>query len=170
MGSIFLDIHTYIILSFVIMLVAVFKFGWKKVSDNLQNRIDSVKNLLSDLEIKKQNSLEEIQKLQQEIAKANEILSKSVQEANEEAEEISEKVASSVEELISKKQKEYTEVITKIKASMLIELQSKIVGLIEKELMKKMSELQNDREIQDINIDNSLRMFEKYIENNKNLI
>ncbi|MDR3031350.1 MAG: ATP synthase F0 subunit B [Holosporales bacterium] len=162
--SIFYDVHTYLIISFILTIFLIFKFAWGKITQSLQAKIDSVRSLIDSLEKQKKDAEEQMEILKRDLEEYKKIAETSVFNAQAEAKRISEKSYIIVESIISQKQEEYKEVISKIKDSFSIELQNRIIKLIKKELIKKMKESKDDREIQNISINNSTKMIEDIVE------
>ena len=170
MFSIFQNIHMYLVISFVVMLVFLFKFGYRKLDNQLSKDIENIRSTLSDLESKKIEANDQIKQLKQELQVANDNIIKAISNAEQKAKEITENSNKNIEKILKEKQSEYDASLKKIEQGYLIELKNKLVSLILKDLEEKLKEGKSSREFQNNLIENSIKnlenLVEKYIKHN----
>lgn len=164
MFSIFQNIHTYLVISFVVMLVFLFKFGYRKLDNQLNKDIENIKSTLSDLESKKIEANDQINQLKQELQTANDNILKAISNAEQKAKEITENSNKNIEKILKEKQSEYDASLKKIEQGYLIELKNKLVSLILKDLEEKLKEGKSSRELQNDLIENSIENLENLVE------
>lgn len=163
MFSIFQNVHTYLVISFIVMLVFLFKFGYKKLDNRLNEDIENIKFTLNDLERKKLESNEEINHLKRELQDANDSISKAILRAEQKAKEITENSNKNIEEVLKDKQAEYEAIRKRIEQSFLVDLKNKLVSLILKDLEERIKETQDSREFQNDLIENSIEHLENLV-------
>jgi len=163
MFSIFQNVHTYLVISFIVMLVFLFKFGYRKLDNRLNEDIENIKFTLNDLERKKLESNEEINHLKRDLQDANDSISKAISKAEQKAKEITENSNKNIEEILKNKQTEYESIRKRIEQSFLVDLKNKLVSLILKDLEKRIKETQGSREFQNDLIENSIEHLENLV-------
>lgn len=170
MFSLLQNVHTYLVISFVVMLIALFKFGYKKLDNQLNKGIENIKFTLNDLESKKIAANEQIIQLKKELQIVNDEVSEAISKAEQTAKEITEKSNKDIEQILKNKQTEYDMALKRIEQGFLVELKNKLVSLILNDLEKKLKEGKNSREFQNDLIENSIENLEtlvtKYIKHN----
>ena len=162
--NVFQDVHTYLIISFVLMIVLLFKKGYKKLDDGLAKNVNDIKDKMSNLETRKREMNEQLENLRKELDDANSNIDKAVTKAEDKAKKMIEKAGSEINDIVQKKQKEYENTIERIRSGLSIELQNKIINLVVKDLAKKLQDVESNREIQNIGIENSTKMLEELVE------
>ncbi len=163
MFSIFQNIHTYLVISFVVMLVFLFKFGYRKLDSQLNKDIENIKFTLNDLETKKIEANDQINQLKQELQTANDNILKAISKAEQKAKEITENSNKNIEEILKNKQAEYDAALRRIEQGFLVELKNKLVYLILKNLEEKLKEGKTSRELQNDLIENSIENLETLV-------
>lgn len=170
MFSLLQNVHTYLVISFVVMLIALFKFGYKKLDNQLNKGIENIKFTLNDLESKKIAANEQIIQLKKELQIVNDEVSEAISKAEQTAKEITEKSNKDIEQILKNKQTEYDIALKRIEQGFLVELKNKLVSLILNDLEKKLKEGKESRELQNDLIENSIENLEtlvtKYIKHN----
>ncbi len=170
MFSIFQNIHTYLVVSFVVMFIFLFKFGYKKFNSLLNRDIENIKSTLNNLESKKIEANDQINQLKLELQTANDNIQKSISNAERKAKEITENSNKNIEKILKDKQSEYDASLQRIEQGYLVELKNKLVYLILNDLKKKLKEGKTSRELQNDLIENSIKNLEtlatKYIKDN----
>ena len=104
MFSLLQNVHTYLVISFVVMLIALFKFGYKKLDNQLNKGIENIKFTLNDLESKKIAANEQIIQLKKELQIVNDEVSEAISKAEQTAKEITEKSNKDIEQILKNKQ------------------------------------------------------------------
>ena len=160
MFSVFQDIHTYLALSFVLMLVFVFKFFYKKLDKQLENEVNQVRQSVENIEVSKKDISREIRGLQLELQNANEHMAKSIKDAENKARELAESSNKDVENAIERKQREYNAALAQIRSGLSVELKNKMVGFVLEDLKNKLRSKQDSRDFQNFLIQNSIKSIE----------
>lgn len=163
MFSIFQNIHTYLLISFVVMIVFVIKLCYKKVDTKLNQDIDSIKNSLNNLEQQKLESINQIASLRNELSEVNANIAQTIAEAEKKAKEITEASNKNIEQTLKEKQIEHAAALQKLDQGFVIELKNKLVALILQDLEDKLNGQQNSREFQNLLIENSIDDLEKLV-------
>ena len=159
--NIIANVHTYLIISFLVTIWLIAKFIYHKLDDKLSKDVEDIKDLLENLEQTKLDSEKQIKNLKAELSVANEQVAKSIAEAERQANDMTEKSNREISDLIAKKQIEYEQAVLKMKSSINVEMQNKLVDAVIKEFIKKLKESREDRDFQNAAIDRSLDMLEK---------
>ncbi len=162
--GIFSDIHTYLIISFLLMAFLLYKYAYRQALSGLDKKVDSVRESIKFVEEKKKAAEEEIVRLKREIAEANELLAKSISEAEAEAKKILQESGEIINEIVAKNEKECKNSIEKIKGSMSLELQNKIVELVIESITSRIGRDHLDKELQNTSIENATKMLEELAE------
>lgn len=157
------DVHTYLFISFLLTGFAIFKFAYKKLDTGLNQNINDMKDLLSDLEKRKLEAETHLQHLKNELKNVNENINKTISETELEAKKITEKSNIKITELVKQKQAEYDFAVDKIKSGLFVELQKKLSEAIIKDLVKKLQTTNKNREFQNTSIENSMDMIEDLV-------
>lgn len=163
MFSIFQEVHTYLAISFIVMIVLLIKFGYKKIDNKLNEDIKNIKFNLNDLERLKTESNEEIIRLKQELHEVNDSILQAVSKAEQKANEITENSNKNIEKALRDKQADYEAIHKRIEQSFLVDLKNKLVSLILKDLEKKIKESKDSREFQNDLIENSIEHLEDLV-------
>lgn len=158
------DIHAYLIISFLLTCWFVFKIAYKKLDRSLTKEVDDIRNLLDTLKIQKQEAETRLIQLKRELEDAEAKIENTIAAAEEEAQRISEKSNQETSKLVRQKQAEYAQAIKKIEAGISVELQHKIADAIIEKLVSKLQESRDNREFQNLSIENSTAMIEKLVE------
>lgn len=163
MFSIFQEVHTYLAISFIVMIVLLIKFGYKKIDNKLNEDIKNIKFNLNDLGRLKTESNEEIIRLKQELHEVNNSILQAVSKAEQKANEITENSNKNIEKALRDKQADYEAIHKRIEQSFLVDLKNKLVSLILKDLEKKIKESKDSREFQNDLIENSIEHLEDLV-------
>lgn len=162
--NIFQDIHTYLIISFILMVILIFKKGYKKFDNSLSKNVNDIKDKISNLENRKKEMNDQLEKLKKELIDVNSNIDIAITKAEDKAKKIIEMAGSEINDIVRKKQEEYASTIQKIKSGLSVELQNKIINLVIKDLAKKLQDVESNRKIQNIGIENSTKMLEELVE------
>jgi F0F1-type ATP synthase membrane subunit b/b' len=159
--SIFQDAHTYLIISFLLMLVVLGKTVIKKMAGVLTTDIKKLESDFSSLEQRKIEAEKTIERLTKDLEEAGISIDKAVMAAKNEAALITKKASDEIDEVVQKKQKEYDVAIAKIRSSLSLELHNKIVDMTVKRLSGKLLEAADDRALHSHSIATSSDMIEE---------
>ena len=158
------SVNTYLVISFLLTIWVIAKYAYKKIDEKLSNDVKNIKDLLSGLEKTKIDSEKQIVYLKQELAEANEHIIKAMNEAEQTAKAITEKSNQEISRIIEAKQEEYDHAVQKMRKSLSVEMQNKLVDAVIRELLNKLNEAKEDRDFQNSSIEKSLRMLEELAE------
>ncbi|MDR0695700.1 MAG: hypothetical protein LBF56_02955 [Holosporales bacterium] len=162
--SIFQDVHTYLIISFVLMLGVLGKTICKRVTGSLSTDIRKLKSDIETLNQKKVEAEELIGHLAKDLETAKASIGKAVMAAESEAAAITKKASDEIDEIVRKKQKEYDNAVAKIRSGLSMELQHKIVDMTIKRIAGKLQDAAADRSIHSEIIEGSAQMLETLAE------
>lgn len=161
MISIVSNVHTYLVISFLLTGWVIFKFAYKKIDSKISADIRGIQDKIEGLEQKKNEAGKHLKQLQTDLAAANDDVAKALAEASQTAKEMTAKANQEISDLIKTKQLEYDQTIQKMKASLSIELQNKIIDAVIRELAERLRNSKTDREFQNASIENSINMLER---------
>ena len=155
---VFNDIHTYLIISFLLMLVLLHKMAYKKFQSYLESKINNVSKTISDAENTKINSDRELLEKISEKETASENIEKITEKSREECESIAHILNSKLENLVEYKNNEYKQIIKKLQNSANSEIHSMLVNIAVEKTIKKITEDSNSQVYHNNAIENSLKM------------
>jgi F0F1-type ATP synthase membrane subunit b/b' len=150
------------------MVLALLKFGYKKVDEMITKYISSIKTLVDGLKWQKTEMKANIRRLTQNIEEARISTDKTIDSAKKEARLITAKATTEIGDIVLKKQMEHWAAVKKIKAGLSMTLQGKVIALVVDGIAKKLKETKSDRDFHDKNIDTSMKMLEDLIEHENN--
>ena len=162
--SIISNVHTYLVISFLLACWLIFKFAYQRLDSRLSKDVDDIRDLLEGLDKKKSESEQQIKLLKNDLIEANEHINKTVSDAEQKAKKLTEKSHQEISDLIKLKQEEYDQAIEKMKSSMTVEMQNNLVDAVIKELVRKLKSAKNDRDFQNTSIENSLKMLDNLVD------
>ncbi|MDR1609447.1 MAG: ATP synthase F0 subunit B [Holosporales bacterium] len=158
------DIHTYLVVSFIGMIVVLWKLAYGKVRDSISSEVEDVRSRIHALELRKKETELQLKQLDINLKEAAAEIEKSVIAAEEEARRITEKSTAKIATIMETKQKEYDVAIAKIRAGLMAELHNKVVSLVMARLSERLEKSSDDRELQNSAIDISMKMLEKLVD------
>lgn len=156
----FNDVHTYLLISFIVMAFMLYKYTHKKAADAIQEKIDLISNLIADAEKRKDKAEIELRELNRSVVDIEEIVNQTISRAKIEAEKISTSSNEKIKVLLGQKEREYNVAIEKIRQSTISDLQEKIVRLTMKKVVSMINDCSDKQLIQNISIEKSIKMLE----------
>ena len=162
--SIISNVHTYLVISFLLTGWLIFKFAYQKLDARLSKDVNDIRDLLNGLDKKKSESEQQIKLLKNDLIEANDHINKTVSDAEQKAKKLTEKSHQEISNIIKLKQGEYDQAIKKMKSSMTVEMQNKLVDAVIKELVRKLQTARDDRDFQNTSIENSLEMLNNLVD------
>jgi F0F1-type ATP synthase membrane subunit b/b' len=158
------DIHTYLMISFIGMVVVLWKLAYGKVRDSLSREVEDVRSRIHALEVRKKETELQLKQLDINLKEAATEIERSVIAAEEEARKITEKSTAKIAAIMETKQKEYDVAIAKIRAGLMAELHNKVVSLVMASLSERFKKSRDDRRLQNNAIDISMKMLEELVD------
>ncbi|MDR2667116.1 MAG: hypothetical protein LBB34_03345 [Holosporales bacterium] len=159
--NIFQDVHTYLLISFIAMFCLLFKFAYKRLDGYLDKRAKDVENRVNSLEKRKLEIEGQLAKLRDDFQDIILQVDNMIKDSEVEAQKIMEKSSMEINEMVNSKRLEYKAVTERIEQKFLTETQSKMVSLMAEALFNKLLILQNNKEAQNIGVENSIKIFEE---------
>ncbi|MDR2458579.1 MAG: hypothetical protein LBD43_00575 [Holosporales bacterium] len=158
------DIHTYLVVSFIGMVVVLWKLAYGKIKSSLNREVEDVRSRICALELRKKETELQLKQLNINLEEAAAEIEKSVIAAEEEARKITGKAAAKIAAIMETKQKEYDVAIARIRAGLMAELHNKVVSLVMAKLSERLQKSRDDRKLQNNAIDISMDMLEKLVD------
>jgi F0F1-type ATP synthase membrane subunit b/b' len=152
------DIHTYLIISFAIMLVVLFRFGYGKLNALLEGRISSIRGLIDRLEVRKLDCQSTIKALQDEIRGMQQRTADMVVQARNEATAVLERSIAISRKVVSQREAEYAAEMRRIEEGLNAELTRRCISAVSAKVRGGLRELIDDEVFQTESIDASLSM------------
>jgi F0F1-type ATP synthase membrane subunit b/b' len=149
-------------------VLVLIKVAYKRSSNVLQKNVDDIRISIENLEQKKIETENLIEQMTKSINTINANIEKAITTAEIEAAKITKKSTEEIDEIVKKKQHEYDIAASKIRASLSIELQNKIVNLTIKRMMQKLSEDKSNYDMQSRNMEISAKMIEELVDQYSN--
>lgn len=143
------------------MILLLFKSGYKQISLKLQKKIDNINDTIFGIVKSKKEAEEKIININLSLEDAKEMAEKIVLNAECEAEKIFEQSERKLSIFLKQKEKEHQENMKKIHQKLLIDLQNRIISYAAQGVKTKFQDAKEDREIQNIDIENTAKMLEE---------
>lgn len=158
--TLFSDIHTYLVISFLLMAFLIYKYAYRQAVSFIQNGIAKIANSISSAEDRKEQAENQLADAEKSMVEVNENREAFLKRAQLKAEEIISSSNKSVQQIVKQKEKEYNHTIQKIKNGLSLEIQKRIVSLSTDELIRMIQAKKNKREMHNIAIERSIEMLE----------
>ena len=146
------------------MLLLLFKSSYKKVSLSLNKKITDVSDVIDNISKRKKFIDDEMEALTKSVQDAESTAKKIVEDAKAEAANILAKSEEKIRALIILKEKEHQDAVLQIKNRLILELKNKMIDLATQSSTKLLLKSQEDRNLQNINIENSTDMLAQLAE------
>jgi F0F1-type ATP synthase membrane subunit b/b' len=143
------------------MFCLLFKFAYKRLDGYLDKRAKDVENRVNSLEKRKLEIEGQLAKLRDDFQDIILQVDNMIKDSEVEAQKIMEKSSMEINEMVNSKRLEYKAVTERIEQKFLTETQSKMVSLMAEALFNKLLILQNNKEAQNIGVENSIKIFEE---------
>ncbi|MDR1333102.1 MAG: hypothetical protein LBJ69_01730 [Holosporales bacterium] len=158
--SIFQDVHTYLVISFVATAIILWKLVSAKITMVLDNEVDGVRSKISSLEVRKKEAEGKLKQLRSDVEEEKVRVEKSITTAENEARKIIEASTAKIAAAVESKQNEYSASFKKLHVGLAAEIQNRIISLVIGRLSDRLKDARNNRELQNQYIDLSLKMLE----------
>jgi F0F1-type ATP synthase membrane subunit b/b' len=163
MINIFSDIHTYLVASFLIVVLLLYKYGKGRAVSMLQAKIDSISDSVTESEKRRRNAETRLAELNKEILEAEDTLTRIVNEAHETAKKIVDASNEQIKNMLEQKEKEYVVTTEKIKSNIVAEMHEKIVNLAIEEVLKIIEAKKDNMEAHSAAIERAFEMLSEEI-------
>ncbi len=158
--NLFGDIHTYLVISFLLMVFLIYKYAYNRIMSFIQSKISEIENSISVAENRKDQAENQLADTEKSVLKINENREAILRKTQLKAEEIISSSNQSAQQIVEQKEREYTYSIQKIKNGLFLEIQKRIVSLSSDELIRIIHAKKNKREMHNIAIEQSIKMLE----------
>ena len=160
--NIFQDIHTYLIISFVLMLYLLYKFAYKSVDNTISSGINKIKDDINQLHNKKQSLSKQIDDLNMSIKNEDKYREQAINEAQETAEQIINKRNGEIQNIIREKREINTYNYKKLEDDINSRIKQKLANLIVQKVIDKINTVEDARSFQIINLQKSIDMLKNF--------
>lgn len=162
--SVFQDIHLYLIISFLLMMYVVYKFGYKSFSSYISNGISEIKSELDAL-IKEKKRLEcQVSKLSLELGDAKRDYDKVLNTTKLSAEEYVSKRNLQLKDLIGELELKNQQTMKTIEYEYTVKIRNKLTELVIKRLSEKIQEPNNVKQVSLASITNAVQLINQLTE------
>lgn len=163
MMMIFQDVHTYLIISFLLMLFLLYKFGYKNFDASLKSYIENISSNIKNSEQNKTSALSKLDMIKIDETSNNEKIEHLHQNAKIEVENINKISDTRLNKLMESKSYEYQETLKRLDSMFMNDIQSIIIDNAIKNTQNKIINQLNSRALHSKTIDNSISMFEDFL-------
>ncbi|MBQ7524643.1 MAG: hypothetical protein IJT08_03490 [Alphaproteobacteria bacterium] len=150
------DIHTYLVISFLLTGWLVFKFFYKKFDNAISKDINDVRDLLADLEEQKASLERQLLETKAKLTDAENHKQQAISEAKVEAKTVEKCSIASAANAVVKKQAELDEVLARMQTGFSNELRNKLLDATMAALLQKVDAAKGDVNFQEASINNSI--------------
>jgi F0F1-type ATP synthase membrane subunit b/b' len=153
---IFQDVHTYLVISFLLTGWLVFKLFYKKFDNAISKDITDIRDLLGSLEEQKKSLEHQLSVEKTTLSEEEEHKLKAISAAKIEAKSIINRTAAEAADIVKKKQAELGETLVKMQNDFSRELRNKFLDATMVALVKKVDEAKKNADFQTTSINNSI--------------
>ena len=162
--NILLSEYTFLIISFVLAVWALYKFAYKKLNKQIEKSIEDIRDTLTNNEQSRQNAEDEIKRLILEIDRLDEGAQAEKAKARKEAKIRSDNNNKKIERIFLEKDKEYEKAKLVLEQNFLSRVQTEYINNITHKIKERLASSAHDKDFQEKAIDSSLNMIEEYID------
>ena len=162
MINIFQDVHTYLIISFLIMVYLLYKLAYKTVKDTISGGVDKIKSEINQLHNKKKSLAKQIDDLNVSIKNEDKDMEKAVAEAQETAEQIISRRNEEIQNIIREKREINTYNYKKLEDDINSRIRQKLTSLIVQKVIDKINTVEDAKSFQIINLQKSIDMIKSF--------
>jgi F0F1-type ATP synthase membrane subunit b/b' len=162
--AILCDVHTYLVVSFAVMLVVFFKLGRGRLGAWLDNGIENVRNMIDGLKEKKLDRQGTARSLEVELQEARRKAADTLLKAESEAKAVLDKAKISADSAIAKKKEEYADEVSRVKSGLEAALAKRCAFAISARIHERLLNLsKNDEEFQRTCIESAIKALSEYV-------
>jgi len=162
MNNIFQDIHTYLIISFLLMIYLLYKFAYKTVNNAISSGVDKIKSEINQLHNKKQLLSKQINDLNMNIQNEDKYMEQAVAEAQKTAEQIINRRNEEIRNIIKEKKEINTYNYKKLEDDINSRIKQKLTNLIIQKIIDKINTVEDAKSFQIINLQKSIDMLKSF--------
>jgi F0F1-type ATP synthase membrane subunit b/b' len=161
MFSIFHDVHTYLVISFVSTVVILFKLGYAKLDDWLKKSVNDIRDLIAGLEERKRSCEKVASTLDGELKSARDMADDMLRKSEEDARSFLDRRLLEIDSEAARKEEELADEARGVENGLVAELAKRCVSAVSSEIYDKISESAKDKDFQKLCFDRSVEMVSK---------
>lgn len=161
-NSIFQDVHTYLIISFLLMIYLLYKYAYKSVDNMISSGVNEIKNEINQLHNKKKLLSQQIDDLNTSINNEDKDMEKAVAEAQNTAEQIINRRNEEIQSIIREKREINTYNYKKLEDDINSRIKQKLANLIVQKVIDKINTVEDVKSFQIINLQKSIDMLKSF--------
>ena len=160
--NIFQDVHTYLIISFLLMVYLLYKYAYKSVDNMISSGVNEIKNEINQLHNKKKLLSKQIDDLNTSIKNEDKDMEKAVAEAQDTAEQIINRRNEEIQNIIREKREINTYNYKKLEDDINSRIRQKLANLIVQKVIDKINTVEDVKSFQIINLQKSIDMLKSF--------
>lgn len=164
--NIFQDVHTYLIISFLLMVYLLYKYAYKSVDNMISSGVNEIKNEINQLHNKKKLLSKQIDDLNTSIKNEDKDMEKAVAEAQDTAEQIINRRNEEIQNIIREKREINTYNYKKLEDDINSRIRQKLTNLIVQKVIDKINTVDDVKSFQIINLQKSIDMLKSFTTSN----
>ncbi len=162
MINIFQDVHTYLIISFLIMVYLLYKMAYRTIDNAISSGVNKIKAEINQLHTKKQSLFQQIEELNMEIKNEDKDMEKAVAEAQNTAEQIINRRNEEIQNIIKEKREINTYNYKKLEDDINSRIRQRLTNLIVQKVIDKINTVEDAKSFQIINLQKSIDMLKSF--------
>lgn len=166
-NNIFQDIHTYLIISFLLMIYILYKYAYKTVDNAISSGVNKIKDNINQLHNKKKLLSKQIDTLNTSIKNEDKDMEKAVAEAQDKAEQIINRRNEEIQNIIKEKREINTYNYKKLEDDINSRIRQKLTNLIVQKVIDKINTGEDAKSFQIINLQKSIDMLKSFTDANR---
>ncbi|MBR1943909.1 MAG: hypothetical protein IJ848_00360 [Alphaproteobacteria bacterium] len=166
--NIFQDIHTYLIISFVLMLYILYKYAYRTADNAISSGINEIKNEIDQLHNKKKSLSDQIDELNSSILNEDKDMEKAIANAQATAEQIINNRNVEIQNIINEKREINTYNYKKLEDDINSRIRQKLTNLIVQKVIDKINTVDDVKNFQIINLQRSIDMLKSFTTTDSN--
>ena len=166
-NNIFQDIHTYLIISFLLMIYILYKYAYKTVDNAISSGVNKIKDNINQLHNKKKSLSKQIDTLNTSIKNEDKDMEKAVAEAQDKAEQIINRRNEEIQNIIKEKREINTYNYKKLEDDINSRIRQKLTNLIVQKVIDKINTGEDAKSFQIINLQKSIDMLKSFTDANR---
>lgn len=156
------DIHTYLIISFVLMVYVLYKYAYRSIDNAISSGINEIKNKIDQLHNKKKLLSKQIDDLNSSIEHEDKDMEDAIADAQNTAEQIISKRNVEIQNIIREKREINTYNYKKLEDDINSRIRQKLTNLIVQKVIDKINTVEDVKNFQIINLQRSIDMLKSF--------
>lgn len=161
-SNIFQDVHTYLIISFLLMIYLLYKYAYKSVNNAISSGVNEIRNEINQLHNKKKLLSQQIDDLNSSIKNEDKDMEKAIAEAQDTAEKIINIRNEEIQNIIKEKREINTYNYKKLEDDINSRIKQKLTNLIVQKVIDKINTVEDVKSFQIINLQKSIDMLKSF--------